>query len=364
MRRIQSLLAISALAGCSFMLAGCEDEPPPVVEQIRAIKTITVTDRASGQVRRFAGIVEATDTSRLSFEVSGNVRDVNVDIGDRITAGQVLATLDPATYELDVQAAESDLGQARAELTEKNLELERQSTLFSNGWVSEAAYDQAVAAQDTAKNAVDYAVARLNLARRNLEKTTLYAPFDGIIASRSVDPFVEVRRGQPLFDVFTEHAMRVVISVPESAIDAVHQGLPADISLPTVRGCPCRAIVSDVGSAANEANAFPVKATLIDPPAAVRPGMTAQVTLLLGGAEEETAYLIPVSALAPGGGDTRGSVFVFDPESATVRMTPVEIHGGLENRVAVQQGLEAGDIVAIAGVSFLSDGQKVRLMDQ
>ncbi len=348
----------------AFGLAGCGEEPPEVVELIRAIKTITVAQRASGQVRRFSGIVEATDTSNLSFEVSGNVRDVNVDIGDRVSAGEVMATLDPITYELDVQAAESDLGRARAEFAEKDLELVRQKSLFNSGWVSEAAYDQAVAAQETTRNAVDYAVARLNLARRNLEKTTLYAPFDGVIASRSVDPFVEVRRGQGLFGFFTEDAMQVAISIPESAIDAVNLGLPAEVSMPTAQACPCLAIVSEVGSAADAANAFPVNATFVDPPSTIRPGMTAEVTLLLGGAEEETAYLIPLSALAPGVDEARASVFVYDPASATVNEIPIEIRGGHENRVAVYSGVEAGDIVAIAGVSFLSDGQKVRLLEQ
>ncbi len=346
------------------MLAACEQEPPPVVEQIRAIKALTVAERASGQVRRFAGIIEATDTSSLSFEVSGNVRDVNVDIGDEVASGQVLATLDPVPYELDVQAAESDLGRARAEFSEKALELERQETLYNNGWVSKAAYDQAVAAHDTAENAVDYAIARLNLARRNLEKTILYAPFDGVIASRDVDPFVEVRRGQQLFGFFTEDAMQVAISVPESAIDEVNLGLQADVSLPTGSGCPCQAIVSKVGSAADAANAFPVQATLLDPPATIRPGMTAEVTLLLGGEDEEIAYLIPLTALVPGSGDTRASVFVFDPASSTVQETPISLEGGQDNRVAVREGLAAGDIVAIAGVSFLSDGQEVRLLNE
>lgn len=345
-------------------LAACDDEPPDVVERIRAIKTITVAERASGQVRRFAGIVEATDTSRLSFEVSGNVREVNVDVGDRLFAGQILATLDPVTYELDVQAAESDLGRARAEFAEKDLELERQQTLFGNGWVSKAALDQAVAAQETTKNAVDYAVARLNLARRNLEKTTLYAPFDGVIASRSVDPFVEVNRGQRLFEIFTEDAMQIAISIPESTIGAINLGLPAEVNLPTADACTCRAIVTEVGSAADAANAFTVKATLIDPPSTIRPGMTAEVTLLLGGAEEETAYLIPLSALAPGGDDARASIFVYDPAKATVSRTPVEIRGGHQNRIAVYAGVTAGDIVAVAGVNFLSDGQKVRLLDR
>ena len=90
-RVFSTLLPAAVIA---IALAGCEPPPPAVVEQVRAIKTITVTEFASGQTRKYSGIVQATDSSSLSFQVGGNVQEVNVNLGDHVEQGQVLATLD------------------------------------------------------------------------------------------------------------------------------------------------------------------------------------------------------------------------------------------------------------------------------
>jgi multidrug efflux pump subunit AcrA (membrane-fusion protein) len=93
--------------------------------------------------------------------------------------------------------------------------------------------------------------------------------------------------------------------------------------------------------------------------------MSAQVNLLLSQEDKETGYLIPISALAPGDEKSMAYVFVFDPETSLVNKRPVQTPAGLEdNNVAVKAGLKPGDIIAVAGVSFLEDGQKVKLMER
>ncbi len=362
--RVPAIRAILLLAVAPLALAACEQEPPEVVERIRAIKTITVAERGSGQVRRFPGIVEAVDTSILSFEVGGNTREVNVNVGDRVTAGQVLTTLDKTPYELNVQAAEAELGRAKAVLAEKQTVFDRQRTLYAKEWVSKAAFDQAVAARDSAKNQVAYAGSKLNLARRDLEKTVLTAPFDGVIADKAVDPFQEVARGEKIFSIYIEAAMQIVLSVPETAIGEIYLGLPADIGFPAEGIAPLAGRVSEIGTVASEANAFPVKVTLTEPPPKVLPGMTAEASLVLGGQDNGSSFLVPFSAIAPGEDPGRGYVFVYDPATSTVRRTAVSGKGVRDNRVMIAEGIEAGDVIAIAGVSFLRDGQQVKLMSQ
>ena len=85
---------------------------------------------------------------------------------------------------------------------------------------------------------------------------------------------------------------------------------------------------------------------------------------MLGGGDEDAAYLIPIAALIPGGEESESAVYVFDAETSSVRKTSIR-HGGIrDNNVIVEQGLAAGDVIAVAGVSFLQDGQQVRLMKQ
>lgn len=353
---------LALVLSSAFALSGCEQEQPEIVPQIRAIKTITVTDVASGQVRKYPGVVQATDTSALSFQVGGNVRRVNVKLGDQVKKGLVLAILDKRPFQLDVQAAKADLDKERSNLAQKKQEWERQRKLFSKGWVAKAKMDQAQRAYETAVSQVNYARSKLNLARRDLTNTVLRAPFAGIIAKKSVDPFVEVRAGQKLFDLDVEGTLQVAFDIPETIISRVAVGMKATVTLATGVKCVCQARITEIGKVAGAANAFPVKADLLAPPTDIRSGMTAEVALELKTDAVEAAYLIPLSALAPGAAEREGYVFVFDEKTSTVKRAGVKGRGVTGNLVHIIGGLKAGDIIAVAGVSYLSDGQKVKLM--
>lgn len=356
--------AIAALLSAAF-LASCEEPPPPVAEKVRSIKTIVVTDRAAGQSRRFPGVIEAVDTSSLSFEVSGNTREILADVGERVRAGDILATLDETPFQLNLDAAEAEVSRSKAVLAEKTTEFDRQATLYRKEWVSKAAFDQAKAAFDSASSQVSYATSKLNLARRDLEKTVLRAPFDGVIAAREVDPFQEVARGEKVFEIYIEGAMQVRVSVPETAIENIQLGMPAAVTFPNDRIPEQEGRVAEVGTVATDANAFRVKVALASPPESLRPGMTAEASLVLGGEGGEQSFLLPLSAIAPGGEAGTGHVFVFDEATSSVRMTRVRAAGGVrDDRVLITEGVVAGDIVAVAGVSFLHDGQKVKLLAQ
>lgn len=359
------LRGITGFLLAAFLLSSCDEPPPPTVEKIRAIKTIVVADRGAGQSRRFPGIIEAVDTSSLSFEVGGNTRELLVDVGDRVEEGQVLATLDDTPFQLNVDAAEAEVSRAQANLAEKKTEFDRQDTLYKKDWVSKSAWDQAKAAYDSAASQVSYATSKLNLIRRDLDKTKLRAPFDGVIAAREADPFQEVARGQKIFDIYIEGAMQVRLTVPETTIKQINLGLPATVSFPDENVQSQEGRVTEVGTVATEANAFTVKVTLTSPPESLRPGMTAEATMLLGDDSASSSFLLPLTAIAPGDEPRRGYVFVFNEASSTVKKTPVHGAGGVrDDQVLITEGVTAGDIVVVAGVSFLRDGQQVKLLTE
>lgn len=365
LRNPAQVLALAAAMTVTIgLLAACGEEQAEVIEHVRAIKTITVAERASGQLRKFSGLVEAVNTSALSFEVSGNVKELKVDVGDKITKGAVIAVMDERIFKLNVESAQADLGRTKAILAENKNEFDRQDTLFKKGWVAKSAQEQAQASYDSAKNQVRYSVSQLNLAKRDLEKTELMAPFDGVVAKRHIDPFAEVNRGQPIYDVYAEGAMEVKISVPESSINDLHLGLPAEIRFPTGQVAKAEGRVSEISTQAEAANAFPVRVALARRDGGILPGMTAEVSLLLGSEAVETAYLVPISALAPGNAPNTGFVFVFDPETSTVKKAAVAGNGVRDNQVVVTEGIQGGDIIAVAGVSYLSDGQQVKLLSE
>jgi len=348
------------LVAFPLLLAACEEERVEFESRARTIEIITVTDRMSGRLDRYPGIVEAVDTSSISFEVAGNTREVNVNIGDRVEEGEVLATLDETPFQLNVEGAEAALAKARAQLAEKETEYQRQTTLYEKGWVAKSAYDEALAARDSRANEVAYATSQLALAHRDLEKTKLEAPFDGVIANKYVEPFQEVARGERMFEIYREGDLEVFLSVPESTISDFHLGLPAQITFPAEQVAESVAgEVSEIGTLAIDANAYPVKVALADPLEKVMPGMVAEVAVTLGETGGPASYLVPLSAIAAGEKSGEGYVFVFDPESSTVKKTQVSGAGVEGNRVNIAGGIAPGDMIAVAGVTFLRDGQKV-----
>ena len=346
-------------------IMACREAPPPPVERIRAIKSATVAELTSGKIREFSGVVEAADSSSISFEVSGNVRDVRVDVGDRIKKGQVLARLDTRTYKLNVKAAEAGVGRAKVELADKRNDLDRFQRINKQdpGAISQAALDNAQAAVDGAIKNVQYTKSQLKLAQRDLDKTVLRAPFDGVIANRHVDPFTEVARGQKLFDVYENTGMEVAISIPEDVIEDIHMEQKGSIRFAVIVDKTYNGTVTEISKVAGTANAFPIKLTVQDADARIRPGMTARVSLELKDTDEVSAYLVPVSAIAQRGDSLHGFVFVYDPATSTVKKTQIEGSSVRNNDAVIKGGVKAGDIIAVAGVSFLEDGQKVNLIE-
>jgi len=355
-RAIRLLCASLALAACS--------EQPEIVEVVRPIKTITVSEQASEQIRKFPGAVAAVDSSGLSFQVAGQVTSVEVDIGDHVKKGQVLAALDPEPYQLEVDAIEAELVKARANVTNTKGEYERQKRVFQQGAGAKSDLETAEYNYRAAESAVDYQISRLSLAKRNLRNTSLLSPYDGAIAWRSVEPNEEVKVGQKVFEINAKGTMEVQLAVPESTIDRIHIDGPATITFPTLPGEAAKGRISYIGSAAVKAGAFPVKVELIDPHRNVKPGMTAEANLFITDANRGAGYLVPLQALLPASEANRGYAFVYDPKTSTVKKTAVRSRGLEEKKAIVTEGLAAGDIIAVAGVSFLADGMKVKLMAQ
>ena len=100
-------------------LGACQQEDAGPPERIRAVKTITVGEQASDALRKFPGTVEPVDSSNISFEVDGVIKQIPVDVGDRFKKGEVLAVLDKKPYELNLESARSASSRARAQFEEK-----------------------------------------------------------------------------------------------------------------------------------------------------------------------------------------------------------------------------------------------------
>ncbi|MGR9106736.1 MAG: efflux RND transporter periplasmic adaptor subunit [Gammaproteobacteria bacterium] len=346
-----------------ILLTSCS-QPAPVAEQIRAIKTMTVADFANGRTRKFAGVVMSTDFSMLAFEVGGNVASVDVDIGDKVAKGQKLAALNPADFELQLKAAQADLVKVRADLLHKEIEYKRELSIFQQGAGSQRQVDRTRYDYKAAQATVDYARSKVKIAERDLRKTVLTAPYEGNIAKRMIQPFMEVAAGQEVLRIDAAGSLEIWLGVSESVVNFLEVGSAASVTFPTLVDQSVDGKISYLGSAAGEANLFPVKVVLTSKPKEVFPGMTAEVALRLNAEGQTKGFRIPPAAILPIVDEPgQGFVFVYDPETSTVEKKLIHLTSDRSNLGIVNQGLSEGDILATAGVSFLADGMKVKLLN-
>jgi multidrug efflux pump subunit AcrA (membrane-fusion protein) len=273
----QTLQRLIWLLCIAVALTACK-EKVEIVEVVRSIKTVTVSKQEAEKIFKFSGVVAAVDSSGLSFQVGGQVESVNVDIGDRVTKGQVLAVLDPEPYQLDVDAIKAELVKARDNVDKTLSEYERQKRIFEQGAGAERFVEVSEYEYKAAKSAIDFQIARLDQVKRNLRKTKLLSPYArldqvkrnlrktkllspyaGTIAWRAVQPNEEVSIGQKVFEINATGEMEVQLAIPETTVDLIHIDDPATVTFPTLPGETAQGRISYIGGAAVKANAFPVK---------------------------------------------------------------------------------------------------------
>ncbi len=255
------LVIALCLSGLAFLTA-CEEPVTVDKNVVREINWQALIEHAAAQQRMMSGLVKPIDYSHVSFEVSGQVMAVEVDVGDPVEIGHVLAKMDREPYQLAVFAAEAELGEAEARLQDAQQNYGRQERLFNDGWVALAALDTATAGRNAAEQQVEALRARVNMAKRDLAKTTLVAPYSGTISKRIIEPYEEVSAGQVLFEVDGENGLEVTLQAPNNLVSRVNEGQSVDVLFPSIGDVTLPGEITDIGTRAETANAFPIKVAL------------------------------------------------------------------------------------------------------
>ncbi|WP_448568024.1 efflux RND transporter periplasmic adaptor subunit [Thalassotalea ganghwensis] len=348
------------------VLSACNQPTENKEKAIRPIAWMEVSESNFEQLRTLSGIVAPVETATLSFEVPGKVAEVYVRLGESVSAGQPIAKLNQRSFDLSVQAAQAQLDKANAAMSEAKSSFERYGKLINQGLVSQSGFDNAKAAFESSSSAVDVAQAQLDIAKKNLQDSTLKAPYDGIITKRLIEPSQQIGAGQPSFEIEGQHGLEIEVMVPETLIQELKKDSELMVRFPVLPNLTVKGQINEIGTRAESANAFPVTVILMEENESLRAGMTAEVDFTFAGrglnGYQGTTYSIPLSALSAGL-EQKTYVFVFDKASGTVKKQQIKTENILNNQVFVSEGLSTGDIIAIAGVAFLRDGQQVTLLD-
>ncbi|WDE14377.1 efflux RND transporter periplasmic adaptor subunit [Thalassomonas haliotis] len=351
----------------SLLLSACRQEQAPAEEIIRPIAWVQAEKSGLEQVRRLSGIVQPVESAELSFQVGGKIAGVHVKLGDVVKQGQLLATIEDSPYRFDQMSSQASLEQSIATQKEAENEYQRYAELEKQGLVSASGYDNAKTGYARANSAIDLARAQLDISNKNLRDTRLIAPYDGKISQRLLEPSMQVAAGQGVFEIEGQMGLEVQVMIPGTLVRDISPGQELAIAYPVLPELTGSGVITEIGSKAQSANAFPVTVLVKNDLQHLRAGMTAEVNFTFAGTGRSgyrgEAFRLPVSALGAGVGQ-QAYVFVYDRQSSQVAKRRVEVENILNNDVFISSGLKQGEIIATAGVSYLRHGQRVSLLDQ
>jgi RND family efflux transporter MFP subunit len=358
MRKIRTLAAMAALVA----ILGCEDELEEP-EVIRPVRYVVVEGHDTATQRTFSGVAKAGQESRLSFQVSGQVLEVPINVGDTVKKGQTIARMDPADYALQLQNAQASAAQSRAQERNAKATYERTRALYENQNASRQDLDADRTAYESGRAGLEAAHQQIKLRQRQLGYTHLKAPETGTIATVDIEVNEYVQAGELVATLLAGDQIEVSVSVPASVIRSVEKGAEAKARFNSLGGKTLAGVVTEVGvSSVGGATTFPVTVRLTEGQDQVRAGMSADVTFVFASAKDVPKYALPISAV----GEDREGRFVYKLQSegdglGTVHRSPVEVGEILSDGIEILDGVTPGDLVVTAGVSRIYDGLQVRV---
>ncbi len=344
------------------MLSACAEEEAPVVEVLRTVQYQVVIPAEVANQRVFTGTVRSSQQSRLSFKVGGNVSQLPVKAGDKLVKGQLIASLDASTYEL--QAAQSRASLAQSTAAERNSAsvFQRTKNLYENNNASRTDLDSARANAESAAAQSRAAEKALALANLNVQYTRLTAPYDCVVASVNVEVNENITSGSSVITADCGNELEVAIEIPDSLISEVAKVQPVSIKVDSIKGKVFTGSIDEIGVAvAGNGSTFPVTVKVSDPDGLLRSGLAAEVTLQFANNNALDVYL-PISAV---NGDSDGSyIFIAEPtieNQAVVKKRRIQTEGLSSNGLKVVSGLRQGERVITAGVKTIRPNMTVLL---
>lgn len=289
------IIIVGVVGAIAWHLFGRQDSGPlyqtAEVSRDDIIQAVTAT-----------GTLNPVTNVTVGSQISGNIAKLFADWNSPVKANQVVAQIDPATYQTALEQADGDLASAQANLELDQAEAKRADELFKNKLIDESDHDTAIATYHQAEATVKMKKAALDNAKVNLERCTIYSPVDGIVISRNVDvgQTVAASLSAPTLFIIANDLtkMQIDAQVAEADVGGVEPGQKVNF---TVDAFPYRTFAGKVSQIRNAPTnyqnvvAYDTVVSVDNSDLKLRPGMTATVSIVV--AERTNALRIPTAAL-------------------------------------------------------------------
>jgi len=343
-------------AGCGSREGGAPRaaQAPAAEQSTVQAPTVVVSEAPIPRFLTLTGSLTAFEDSDVATGAAGKVLSVHVERGALVKKGDVLVRLDAraATATATEARAQVELARTQKELAEADCE--RNQKLFEGGSVSAADHQRAQAMCRNAAATAAAAEARLSLIENNLADTTIRAPFDGMVAERTVAVGEYVRPDLRVVTLLATDPLRLEITVPEASATGVQKGQEVEFTLTAAPSVVHRTTVTYVGPALRRGTRdLVVEALVPNPGNQLIPGQFATVKLKLG---DVALPVVPRTAVRADGSESR--IFVVNDGRLEERL--VQLGEAVGTTVGVLSGVRPGERVVATASAELHDGVKLQ----
>ncbi|WFU74920.1 efflux RND transporter periplasmic adaptor subunit [Bradyrhizobium sp. CB2312] len=349
----RQVMMIAGTLAAASLLTGCQQEtnaPAPV----RPVLSM-VAKPNSGDSTAAVGVVEPRYKTNLGFRVLGRLTSRPVYVGDIVSEGQIIGTIDPTALDLAVRAAKAQLSKAEAQLATAKATEGRQRTLITSDATTRQTLDNAEQARAGAEANVAQEQANLTKAIEQLGYAQIKADFGGVVTAVGAEVGQVVSPGQTVVTVARPDVREAVVDIGEDLPVPLEVGLPFTVGLQLLPTVQVEGRIREIAPQADAVTRLRrVRIALDNPPESFRLGATVTAKL---GKDQSVDLRLPASAvLAKDGADF---VWVVDQSAGTVSLQKID--GVVERAgIRVTGGLAAGTRVVTAGIHSLKPGQHVR----
>jgi len=363
-------LGTAAAAACGHDKTA--DRPP------RPVRVEKVHAEAVASGLRYSATIQPYEQVSLAFKVSGYVTDVrqvpgtdgrprNLQQGDTVAKGTVLARVNAADYQERVNQAKAQVAEAEAGLAKARADATRADSLYQGKALTRPDYDAAQASLNASTAKAEGARAQLEAAQIALRDTALVAPADGVVLSRAIEVGTLAGAGTVGFTLADLTRVKAVFGVPDTLVQRVKLGTPLSITSDAFGNLEFPGKITAVSPSADaQSRVFSVEVTIPNPQRLLKAGMIATVEVASTSVPDIPAGspTVSVAAIVKSSRPGAFAVFLADgpDDGATARSRDVTLGRIAGNRVAVEGGLKVGDRVIVSGASLLVDGDRVRVI--
>ena len=335
------MIKFSGMLLLAVCIAGCKSNSKVEEKEPVKVKIMEVSSYSGNEEPKYSGTVEAENGTSLSFSVMGTVDKVYVSLGEQVTKGQLIASLNPTSLQSSYNATQATLQQAE-DAWKRLKELHDKGSLPEIKWVE-------------AESTLQQARATEEIARKSLNDCKLYAPFSGVIAEKNIEVGQNVAPGIPVVQLVTTRLLKIKISVPETEISDITLGQKAEVSVPALNNQIFETTVTEKGVVANPlSRSYDVKMRVTDAGKSLMPGMVAEVALQK---KDSTAqYIIPANIVQL---DENNQSFVWLNNNGKAEKRIVSCGEFTPTGVTVVAGLKSNDQIIVEGRQKVCNGTPI-----